>query len=278
MTIETLNFPDILACAMAASAAYDEDGQIRARYGSSTAITSLPNGVKVFAARNAEGGFQWLSVRGTDDWLNVREDAEYLKAADARLGVYLHSGFHGDAAAVYEQTRDQLDKSVPVRVTGHSLGGAVAAILQAWLRADGYRVDTTVTFGQPKITNEEGVIKLRGEPVLRVINDEDVVPMVPPLTLLSALRGPYRHFGQELQLGPAAPKYKLFNEHDAETPEATGFWCNLCHETPRDHHVALYVAKLQAFCSALPQEHQPVAAAHALSPTVCSVCDGTVHA
>lgn len=276
MTIEALNFSDILACALAASAAYDDDEHIRARYGSSTAIASLPNGVKVFAARNPAWGFQWLSVRGTDDWLNVREDVDYIKAADTRLGVYLHSGFHADASAVYEQMRGQLDKAVEVRVTGHSLGGAVAAILQAWLRADGYRVDTTVTFGQPKITNQDGVIKLRGEPLLRVVNDEDVVPMVPPLTLLSALHGPYRHFGQELQLGPAAPKYKLYNEHDAETPDATGFWCNLCHERPSDHHIALYVAKLQAFCSALSDEHHPVAAARAALPTVCSICDSTV--
>lgn len=273
MTIPELNFGDILEWVLAASAAYDEDSKIRDRYGSTTWTKALSNGVKVFVADDRTRGCQWLSVRGTDDWLNVREDAEYLKELDAKLGVYLHEGFHRDASAIYDEVKARLAPAVPLRVTGHSLGGAIAVILQAWLRADGFAVDTTLTFGQPKVTNEAGVMKLREHPVLRVINDEDVVPMVPPLTLLSALRGPYRHFGQELHLGPKPPLYRLYNEHDAETPEVSGFWCNLCHETPRDHHVALYVAKVQAFLAASAGAERPAAAlADAGKVTVCSSC------
>jgi triacylglycerol lipase len=273
MANSDLNFANILDWALAASAAYDPDEQIRDKYGSSVWSKTLANGVKVFVATDTSRGFQWLSVRGTDDYANVREDAEYLKERDARLGIYLHDGFHRDAQAVYDDTRARLDQRLPVRVTGHSLGGAVAAILQAWLRVDGFSIDTTLTFGQPKVTDEEGVLKLRAHPLLRVINDEDVVPMIPPLTLLSALHGPYRHFGQELHLGPTPPLYQLYTEHDAETPKVTSFWCNLCHETPRDHHVALYVAKLEAFCAAFSAEHRPAASlAPAGAALPCTSC------
>jgi hypothetical protein len=117
-----------------------------------------------------------------------------------------------------------------------------------------------LTFGQPKVTNEEGVLKLRADPLLRVVNDEDIVPMIPPLTLLSALRGPYRHFGQELHLGPKPPVYKLYSEHDAELSSVSNFWDHLGDETPRDHHVALYVAKIAAFKDGAPSV-RPVAAA-----------------
>jgi triacylglycerol lipase len=252
MTISQLAFTDLLEWALATQAAYDDDATIRQAYGSASWTSTLPDGVKVFVARAGDARFQWLSVRGTDDRANVCEDAEYLKDPDPRLGVYFHSGFFRDAQAVYAAARPQLVPELPVRVTGHSLGGAIAAIVQAWLRLDGFVVETTVTFGQPKVTNEAGVLKLRATPLLRVVNDEDVVPMVPPLTLLAALHGPYRHFGQELHLGPAPPVYRLYTEHDAELPSVSSFWDDLFRETPRDHHVALYVAKVKAFRDATP--------------------------
>lgn len=269
MAISELNFADILDWAQAAAATYDDDSVIRDKYGPSTRIKSLDNGVKVFVAVASSKRFQWLAIRGTADFLNLREDAEYLKQADPRLGVYLHSGFYRDARAVYEETRAQLAPGVPVRVAGHSLGAAIAVILQAWLHADGHPVDATITFGQPKLTNEAGVIKLREQPVLRVINDEDMVPMLPPLTLLSAQRGPYRHFGRELHLGPVPPLYRLYSEHDAETPAVGSFWRHLGDETPRDHHVGLYVAKLQAFRETLSDAHQPASSlSEASSPAI----------
>ena len=70
-------------------------------------------------------------------------------------------------------------------MTGHSLGGAVAAILTAYMVNDGYKVERCVTFGQPKFTNADGVAQLEKLPITRVVDENDLVPMLPPIAFLS---------------------------------------------------------------------------------------------
>jgi predicted lipase len=89
-----------------------------------------------------------------------------------------------------------------VNITGHSLGGAIAVILMTHLQADEYTIGSVITFGQPKVTNEAGVQHIDDSPVLRIIHHDDLVPLVPPLSLLSAIHGTYRHMGPEIILLP----------------------------------------------------------------------------
>jgi hypothetical protein len=54
--------------------------------------------------------------------------------------------------------------------------------------------------------------KLNFLPLLRVINHEDPVPLLAPVTVVSAIHGIYRHFGPELIL-ENPPKFIFLKSH-----------------------------------------------------------------
>jgi hypothetical protein len=94
-------------------------------------------------------------------------------------------------------------------ITGHSLGGASAAMLATMLLGEpefepiARRLRAVYTFGAPmigspefaKACNEDEFLRER---VIRYIYASDIVPQVPP-----AESGPFAHFGTEYQYKPA---------------------------------------------------------------------------
>lgn len=89
-------------------------------------------------------------------------------------------------------------------VTGHSLGGAMAAMMGVMLRHERKFGDVTgllravYTFGQPMIGDPSFARACQKDPFLRdklirYVYDSDVVPHLPP-----SISGPFRHFGREL--------------------------------------------------------------------------------
>ncbi len=127
---------------------------------------------------------------------------------DATRGE-IHRGFGAAELIVAEQVLAWLRANAPaagiIHVTGHSLGGALATLFAARLKADaelGPRLATLHTFGCPRVGDQlftRALDRELGECVVRVVHGADPVPMVPPA-------GPegYRHCGQEIQfLKPA---------------------------------------------------------------------------
>lgn len=160
------------------------------------------------------------------------------------MGIPVHRGFLNSAQQVYAQVRPLLDQEYEVRLTGHSLGGAVAAILLMMLKEDGFTLGQSVTFGQPKVTNEDGVEKYHDLPLLRVVNLEDPVPLLPPPTLLSSLNGPYRHFGAEVWL-LGGSEFKYFAEDGPERLDGTSLWDHLGDEKLEDHSIRNYITGIE---------------------------------
>ena len=131
-----------------------------------------------------------------------RQDAEPVPFADAALQVYTFA-------------KPLLKPGYEVHLPGHSLGGAAAAILLMLFKEDGVTLGSAITFGQPKVTNSQGVTTYRLLPLLRFVNDRDPVPLLPPLDLFSLLDdGPYKHFAPEVVLKDG-PHYVYFAEHQA---------------------------------------------------------------
>ena len=112
-------------------------------------------------------------------------------------------------------------------------------------KEDGVLLGPAITFGQPKVTNSQGVTKYRSLPLLRFVNDRDPVPLLPPLDVFSLLdEGPYKHFAPEVVLKDG-PHYVYFAEHQAERFSVTSFWNTLGNQNPPDHFIATYIQNLQ---------------------------------
>ncbi len=126
---------------------------------------------------------QYIAIRGTSNFKNVILDADFSKRTSRRFQVNLHTGFKKSAEWVFDAVEPELDKSQPVYITGHSLGGAIAAILDGYLRTAGYTVKRVVTFGQPRVTDKFGSSVLQLDAInfrfLRVVHEKDAVSLVP---------------------------------------------------------------------------------------------------
>ncbi|MDX1521213.1 MAG: lipase family protein [Anaerolineae bacterium] len=144
-------------------------------------------------------GFRGSEETGISDWIT---DLKFIKKnfpfAPKSSGLKVHAGF----IEAYSSVRDAVLEAVKnseyeeVYCTGHSLGGALAAIcaLDITYVAPDKKV-TVYTFGSPKVGNA-AFAELYHERVpntIRVVNGSDGVPKVPP--------GNYHHVGILQEIG-----------------------------------------------------------------------------
>lgn len=244
-----IDFAAALDYAQRSSLVYGTDTQIRQAAPPGTTMTIMAetaNGVKAYVEIDDAKKRQWVVVRGTSNLDNIKLDVDYNKVVDARLQVPLHKGFADTALQVYRFAKPLLKPGYETRVTGHSLGGAAAVIVLMLLKEDGMTLGPAMTFGQPKVTNRQGVEKYRSLPLLRFVNDKDPVPLLPPLDIASMLdEGPFRHFGPEVVLKDGT-SYAYFPEAQTERFSVTSFWNTLGNQQLPDHAIANYILSLKA--------------------------------
>lgn len=164
---------------------------------------------------------QEILIRGTANFRNALQDLEYTKVYDKKLGINLHKGFRKTAWAVYRDIQQYLKPGYKIYISGQSLGAAEALILAFYLIEDGYDVVKVIDFGQPKVTDWQGVQKYQKLNLLRIVDENDLVPLVPPSTVRYR-NNPYRHLGPELILLDG-PYYCLLDEKRGEDKKVTDF-------------------------------------------------------
>ena len=92
-------------------------------------------------------------------------------------------------------------KDENVFVVGHSLGGAMAVLVAEALTHEGIPVKELRTYGQPRVGNRQFRQHLEGCDIgayIRYVNNNDIVPKVPPSWLLFVHGGKLmyiNHFG-----------------------------------------------------------------------------------
>jgi V8-like Glu-specific endopeptidase/surfactin synthase thioesterase subunit len=133
-----------------------------------------------------------VAFRGTEstaDWLsNLKVQPRTVPG----LGK-VHAGFWGQFTALQPQLEKLLQprRNLPLLVSGHSLGGAIAVLAAATWATD-RQVRALYTYGQPAVALE-GAATAIGTALAgrhhRLVNDADIVPRVPP---------GYRHSGHLL--------------------------------------------------------------------------------
>ncbi len=238
-----VDFEELDYYAERSKAAYKTPTEIRKQFPNTTRVKTVqPVDVQYFLETDAQRKTQTISIRGTSNKANKLEDIDIEKVPDPVLGINLHKGFREDALALQADVTPYLKKDYTIRVTGHSLGGAVAAIKAHLLFADGYKVTRLVTFGGPKLTDAQGREAIEdGIDVTRVVNEADIVPTVPP-TGLSA--GGYQHFGPEVILRPGR-QYVWLPGHDANRLSIGDLWRNLDFLTVDAHSMDEYLPNIE---------------------------------
>jgi hypothetical protein len=244
------DFTQALQYAQRAALAYEQDATIQQQSGTGVRISissPLSSGIKAYMEMDYAKRVQWIVVRGTSNLLNIKSDVDYNKIVESRLQIPLHKGFADAALQVYQFAKPLLKTDYETRVTRHSYGGAAAVIVLMLLKEDGFKLGQTMTFGQPKVTNRDGVRKYRTLPLLRYVNDKDPVPLLPPLELFAVLdEGPYQHFGPEVVLEEGA-NYRFYAEHQTETLSVLSFWNNLKNLSIQDvpeHIMSTYLTRI----------------------------------
>jgi len=138
-----------------------------------------------------------IAFRGTVSIGNALTD---VKAALIRQTIFpglVHLGFAHAAETVYPTVRvllTALGRELPILVTGHSLGGAMATLVAHRLLTDGFPVRAVYSYGSPRPgdRNFRDAYRL---PNYRFVNDNDLVPHLP-------MKWCYHHVGQLKLLSP----------------------------------------------------------------------------
>ena len=126
------------------------------------------------------------------DWL---VDARFPRVRETSGGE-VHGGFASAVQALWPMIEPWLDPPRRWWITGHSLGGALAALAALRLQQRGQRVEGVVTFGQPRCGDRAYAQQLTTLPLRRVVNGCDLVPRLPPPAL------GFKHAGTLLHLQP----------------------------------------------------------------------------
>jgi triacylglycerol lipase len=108
-------------------------------------------------------------------------------------GVIVHRGFRHALDIVWNDIETALeDVHVPLFMSGHSLGAALATLAAARHTPRG-----VYTFGSPMVGNQAFADKLKGLSIHRVVDDIDGVTFVPPAHLGYVHVGEVRHLFED---------------------------------------------------------------------------------
>ena len=244
-------FAEILQFGRLANAAYANRAAIEKTVAAQgyvlTHYANLPKlQVSYYLASDDKNRTQTIAIRGTSNVENALVDIAIQLIKSDNSEVLLHNGFAVSAQGIYNDIKPKLNKQYKIRTTGHSLGGAVAAVLAMYLKNDGYQIERVVTFGQPKVTNFGGSRILDKLEIWRVVTSGDLVPLVPPLEMADINNlNIYWHSGREIIL-LEGKQYSVTSGVESML-RATKFLAQpLSEKNLRHHQMSYYLALIEA--------------------------------
>ncbi|MDN7124538.1 lipase family protein [Pseudidiomarina sp. 1APP75-32.1] len=126
--------------------------------------------------------FLVLSFRGTESnsWADIKTDFD-AKLISCRTNGRVHSGFYAAFEKVEGEILNALNESehnlLPLFITGHSLGGALATVAAKLITHTGGNA-ACYTFGSPRVADDDWLMEMK-TCVYRVVNAADGVTLVP---------------------------------------------------------------------------------------------------
>ena len=135
-----------------------------------------------------------LVFRGTEQKATDVISDLALSVPLLRKEAIVHRGFKHALDVVWDDIKPELEKlgDVPLFMTGHSLGAALAT-----LAAARHTPRAVYTFGSPLVGNHAFTETLKDIPIHRVVDDIDGVTFVPPPVLGYVHVGKVRHLAED---------------------------------------------------------------------------------
>lgn len=211
-------------------------------------VELLSSGARFMILHDALEGVQEVVIPGT----NIRSLNDLLTGFDTKsvfddeLKAFFQRSILDRARQARAEIEGLLDPTIPTRLTGYSLGGAVATVFSLFLERDGFEVESVLTFGQGPITNEAGARLFANHPLLRIKSGRDGIPDLFNTT--------YDHFGDMIILldGPLFVYLDSDNENfSSATSDLRAFDLFVDHTTYLDRLRGKLSAAAQiSFCDA----------------------------
>lgn len=198
--------------------------------------------------------FTVLVFRGTTgfrSWLRVLD----MRPAKLDDRATVHRGFAEALDYIWDHLQPALKRlRAPCFFTGHSMGGALAQ-----LAATRFRPRAVYCFGAPRVGDRGYVETMRAIPIYRLVNNRDIVAMLPPTSQIL----PFQPAGRLVYVGAqgllrqiddadAAELASGSDETSAETSEESRWY-----DPPRflaDHAPINYSARIGQYLRGLPAD------------------------
>jgi hypothetical protein len=163
-------------------------------------FNSKETDTQAFLAKSSEG-YAVLAFRGTE--LGKREDV--LIDMEAMRVSVLEGRVHDGFRIAYESVAEEIEESIlllgniPLYVTGHSLGAALATVATQGLEHNPrirQIIAACYTFGSPRVGDKHYDLEFKS-PIYRVVNTTDIVTVIPLLAMGYIHIGDVRFLGRK---------------------------------------------------------------------------------
>jgi predicted lipase len=149
----------------------------------------------------ATGDYAVLAFRGTE----VTSRKDIMTDAKAKRIVDIEGRVHGGFRAAYDSVKQKIEKgilgldNIPLYITGHSLGAALATVATQELENNPDikgRIAACYTYGSPRVGNTQYDKNFKA-PIYRMVNTTDIVTIVPLLAMGYVHIGDVRFLGRK---------------------------------------------------------------------------------
>ena len=106
-----------------------------------------------YLSNDGDDLYQYVIVRGTKNWKNIKSSLQYSMTYNDEFGMYLHNGYGMASNAILQDLRRFIDPNAKLRLTGHSYGGVVCCVIGTNVQKTSLsEIDQIVTFGMPQFS------------------------------------------------------------------------------------------------------------------------------